>query len=349
MSEPNGQGGTDSNAALGQLAEDARLEPGTPDPWFGPGPKPQGYQPLDPDEMDAAGWPKMAGNGNEAGTDVADVSGVPAASGAGQYVDVEPGGLREPDEWFLRTGRAGLLPDSMTESWGDEDTHVFERIDTASAPPWAGERQEQQVEEPPPWESGPWPGPGEEMPARQPRAGEPRLLRRSGEDTDNWLALIALIAGIAPLVVPGAVLGVLGLRRARSSGTGRMQSWLGIGFSAIWAIVLIVVLSSGGSGPGCSASSQAAVTSATTTVVHDLSSGAPTSTLTTDLGTAISQANSAAAAAQQVTVRSAFVTLTTGLQRTLATVQAGHATTSYATMASELSADSTAVSSACKG
>jgi hypothetical protein len=332
MSEPNGQG-TDSKVALGQLAEDARPEPepavAPADPWFGPGPKPQGYQPLDPDALDAAGWPD------------------PAAATAG------PAEPQQADEWFLRTGRAGLLPDSVSEIWDDEDTHVFTRLDTAGAPPWAGEQPAEQVEEPPPWESGPWPGPGEGRPVRPARAA-PAGARRPGHDpadeVGNWQATVAVFAGIAPLILLGAVLGVLGLRRARTTGTGRLQSLLGIAFSAIWAVVLIIVLATGGqSGPGCSGSSQAAVHSAMAAVLHDLSAGAAVSTVETDLNRAISQTNTAAAAAQQVSARGALVTLTTGLERAMATIQGSHKAASYAALGTQLTADNAAMTRACNG
>jgi hypothetical protein len=347
MSEPNGQG-TDSGAALRQLAEEPapNLESATSnDPWFGPAEKPRGYQTLDSDAMDAAGWPKAADNGHE--------PAAPAAAGpetGASLQTAEPGDARSAEEWFLRTGRAGLMPDSMSEIWDDEDTHVFARPDTAGAPPWAGDQRDQEVEEPPPWESGPWPGPGEERPARQPRSPrQPGPRRAASDDTGNWEATAALVAGILPLVLPGAVLGVLGLRRARSTGTGRMPSWIGIALSAIWAVVLIVLLASGGSSAsGCSGSSQGAVSGAMSTVLRDLSSGAPVSTVKADLSQAMSQANAAAAGAQQVTVRGAYVTLTTGLSRALATVTINNSASSYAAISSQLSADNAAVSSACK-
>jgi hypothetical protein len=143
MSEPNGQG-SDSRAALRQLADDAAptVEPATStDPWFAPAPKPHGYQPLDPDEMDAAGWPKAVGNGHES---PASDAAVPE-TGASLQTAAEPAVPSHSDEWFLRTGRAGLMPDSVSEIWDDEDTHVFARLDTAGAPPWAGDRQDQEV------------------------------------------------------------------------------------------------------------------------------------------------------------------------------------------------------------
>jgi hypothetical protein len=351
MSEPNGKG-THSRAALRQLADEAAPtgEPATStDPWFAPAPKPHGYQPLDPDAMDAAGWPKVAGNGHEPPVSEAAV----AETGASPETAAEPGVPSRPDEWFLRTGRAGLMPESMSETWGDEDTHVFVRLDTASAPPWAGDQQDQEVEEPPPWESGPWPGPGEERPTRPPRSagGQSPTRRTTSDDAGNWQAMAAPVAGVLPLVLPGVVLGVLGLRRARSTGTGQLPSWIGIALSAIWAIVLIVLLASGGSsGPSCSASSQAAVSGAMSTVLRDLSSGAPASTVKADLSQAMSQANAAAAGAQQVSTRSAYVTLTTGLSRALGTVQGSrHPASTYAALSGELSADNAAVTSACKG
>lgn len=349
MSEPNGQG-TDSSAALSQLAQEVATngKPGTSsDPWFAPSLKPHGYQPLDPDAMDAAGWPTAPGDGQEPAAAQAAVT----ENGASLQAAEEPGAPSRADEWFLRTGRAGLLPDSVNEVWDDEDTHVFARPDTASAPPWAGDQQDQAVEEPPPWESGPWPGPGEERPARPSRSagGQPQIQRKTSDD-GNWQATAALVAGVLPLVLPGAVLGVLGLRRARTAGTGQIPSWIGIGLSAIWAVILIVVLASGGSsGPDCSSSSRAAVSGAVSTVLRDLGTSAPRSTVTADLEQAMSQANAAAAGAQQVSIRSAYVTLTTGLDRALATVQGGHSTSSYPALSSELSADNAAITSVCTG
>ena len=75
----------------------------------------------------------------------------------------------------------------------------------------------------------------------------------------NQFARPALIAGIAGiLVVPGIVLGVLGLRRAQATGSGRGQSALGIALSLLWAVGIIVVVSlpghqSSAADPGCAA------------------------------------------------------------------------------------------------
>jgi hypothetical protein len=181
MSEPNGQG-TESGSALGQLADNAEPDPGpatSDDPWFAAPPKPLGYQPLDAEAMDSAGWPKPAGQGQDGGA----AEHPAAGEGEGRP---GPADAREPEEWFLRAGRAALLPESITENWDDEDTHVFQRPDIASVPPWSQDEPDQDVAEPPPWESGPWPGPGEARPVRPPQSSEPRIRRRPGEDTDNW-------------------------------------------------------------------------------------------------------------------------------------------------------------------
>ena len=81
------------------------------------------------------------------------------ATGAGR------GAGHRQAEWFLPTGRAGLLPESMTESWDDEPAGDAGRTEAAGAPPWAGEELAPAASSPPPWESGPWPGPGGGGPA----------------------------------------------------------------------------------------------------------------------------------------------------------------------------------------
>jgi hypothetical protein len=259
---------------------------------------------------------------------------------------------RQQTDWFIRTGRAGLRPDSVNESW-EETGHVTPRPETSAAPPWAGDAAAAATAEPPPWESGPWPGPDEARPewhAQQdgPWAGGPR--RPASDDTGNWQALAAVITGVLPLVVPGVVLGVLGLRRARQAGTGWLTSWVGIGLSVIWAVILVVWVAGGGNSvPNPCGGDQNAVSTAVSRVLHDLSSRAPRSALTTNLRQAITQANSAAADAQQVSGRDAMSTLTGGLQQVLIEVTAGRSSYSYAQMRQQVAADAVAMTSACKG
>ncbi len=198
----------------------------------------------------------------------------PDPTALGQYADShgsEGAAGNRQAEWFLPTGRAGLLPDSITESWDEDPDQVSDRPVTASAPPWASEGPTPAASKPPPWESGPWPGPGGGAPAGQAGAdaspsqasgtagagdqgredvagraagraadGDPAhggpahggpahggpahggpahggpVTRGIGDDDTgpaSWQAPAAVVAGIVPLVVPGLVLGILGLRR----------------------------------------------------------------------------------------------------------------------------------------
>jgi hypothetical protein len=313
MSEPNGPGG-ESGAAAQQLADT-----GADDPWFEPGPKPNGYQSLANDQH-------AAGERNS-----------------------EPrfDGPHRPEEWFLPAGRAGLLPDSMTETW-ESGAPGTERHETAGAPPWAGEQPAQDVAEPPPWESGPWPGPGEARPAgRRQAAARRSVSARPETDTVNWPAGAAVVTGILPLVLPGAVLGVLGLRRARVTGTGRLASWAGIALSAIWAVLVIVLATGGTSGPGCTPTAQAAVSRAMQTVLSELDNGAPPHVVSASMTQALSTANAAAVGTQQAAASGAMLRLTSSLNRALAVVTASHSAASYANLHAQLAAADAAVASAC--
>jgi hypothetical protein len=222
-------------------------------------------------------------------------------------------GARAAD-WFLRTGRAGLRPESMTTSAQDDDAALDWRHEAAGAPPWASEKIHTDGR-PPPWESGPWSGPGEERSARRSTDGAYAVGARvaSPAGAGNWQARAALVTGILPLVVPGIVLGALGLRQARSTGAGRGASLLGIALSVVWAVVLgVLIFGSTGSSAGCSVPS--AVRSSYGQVVRDLSSGAPRSVLSGELSATASKANAAAANAQQVPLRSALLALASDLE-----------------------------------
>jgi hypothetical protein len=323
MSETDGPGG-DAAVANGQLPE----EPGG-DQAAGSGAG--SSRAADAGESGSESWfqPANAGGAlSENGADGAEYYGSAAAQA----------------DWFLRTGRAGLLPDSMTESW-EEDGHAELRAATAGAPPWAGDSSAPGPDAPPPWESGPWPGPGEPRPesARPAARAEPSP---AVADTGNWQSTAGVVAGLVPVVVPGLVLGVLGLRRARVTGTGRTASWLAIAFSAIWAVVLVIWIASAGStaAGGCG-SYQNGVSYAVSQVLHDLSSGAPRSVVTSDLHQAINLANTAAAGAQQVGGRNAMATLTADLQQ-VASEATG--STSAGALHQQVAAAEAVMVSACK-
>src|SRR5260370_14223717 len=122
MAEPNRTRGS-AGAANGQLAQHADQDPDAaihlaqaPDPWFDPS-------------------PRAAGQAD---------GGVALAA---------PGDSRQA-EWFLPTGRAALLPESMTESW-EQSAHAADRPEVAAEPPWAGRQAAAGSAEPPPWESAP--------------------------------------------------------------------------------------------------------------------------------------------------------------------------------------------------
>jgi hypothetical protein len=257
-------------------------------------------------------------------------------------------------DWFLRTGRAGLQPDSMTESW-EEDGAAGPRTATAGAPPWAADAPEPAQDAPPPWESGPWPGPGEARPTSPgvtpgPSGSWPvsssAVSSPAAADTGNWQSTAAVVSGLVPLVLPGLVLGVLGLRRARVTGTGRTASWLAIAFSAIWAVVLTVWIASAGSTASSACGNyQNGVSYAVAQVTHDLASSAPRGVVIADLHQAISQANAAAAGAQQVLGRNAMASLTASLQQ-VATEASGR--TSDTTLRQQVATAEAAMVSACK-
>jgi hypothetical protein len=336
-------------------------------------------QPAERTDPDPAALPTVAADDEPDSSQPED--GEPHARRAGESGTGGPGpeerAAPAPDdagaraEWFLRTGRAGLLPESMTESEPDSSRAAPRRA-TAGAPPWAGDQAGPITDAPPPWESGPWPGPAGEEAGAGPRAGagperqrgEPSYGdRHYGErqsaamsqpagpaspaaaDTGNWQAWAAGVAGLLPVVVPGLVLGLLGLRRARVTGTGRAGSWLAIACSAIWAVILVVwLVSAGGTAASACGNYQNVVGYPVSQVLHDLATSAPAGVVDSDLQKAISQANSAAASAQQVTARNAMATLTTSLQQ----VAGEQTSTSDAVMRQQVKAAAATMASACK-
>lgn len=331
-SERNGPGD-------GASADDAPEQ----DPWFGPA-------------------SRIVGNGSSAdGVSANGVAadGVPAEGVAGGGAGVRSGGVAA--EWFLRTGRAGLLPDAVSVSDEDDDEAPPEwRHQAAGAPPWAGDTV-QADGEPPPWESGPWPGPGEEQlppngyaPGPQAGPGVAGPVGTQEVTTRNWQARAALVTGVLPLVVPGIVLGVLGLRQSRYSRSGTGASLAGIVLSVVWAVILGVVLF-GSSGPAtgnCTVPS--AVRASYGRVMHDLSASqlagsVRSGTLASDAGKAAREANVAAAAASEVPLRGALAALASDLEQVRADASAGHASTLLKSLRPRLSSDGVALSSSCAG
>jgi hypothetical protein len=287
-----------------------------------------------------------SGRDEEAGTEdaaSADPWFAPASSSDGDS-RAHAAEVADDTGWFLRTGRAGLLPDSTTESW-EETGHGGDRLQPAGAPPWAGDRPGPDQGAPPPWESGPWPGPGEDRSYLPPGGtGGRAALSPAAADTGNWQATAALGASVLPIVLPGLALGILGLRRSRITGTGRTASWFAIALSLVWAVILTVWLAAaGGTAASACGSYQSAVSIQVTQVLHDLATGAPQSVLNSDLRQAITQANTAAAQAQQVTARNAMASLTASLQQV-----AAEGSRSDAVRHQQVAAAAAAMASACK-
>lgn len=225
--------------------------------------------------------------------------------------------------WFLPAGRAGLLPESVTESWDDNGAARPDRAegtDAAGAPPWGRDGASAAAGEPPPWENGPWPGPGEEA-VQQPRLGaaDPGAAVPAGDPE------------------PG---------RERRQRSRLMMAGAAAVLVLIVAIVMIVVATSGGSASGC-ATYPAPVRQAYARAMSDLSGHPPASVLAADLERAASTANSAAAAAGQITARTALFAMASDLNEAYSDVTKHRLVTSD--LQQRLVADGTALPRSCPG
>jgi hypothetical protein len=172
------------------------------------------------------------------------------------------------------------------------------------------------------------PGPASPGPAGSVGPGRAVTSGAAADDyaTANPLATPALAAGILGIaVLPGVILGILGLRRAAVTGTGRVQSWLGIVLSALWAAGLIVLALPGpgaAADPGC-VQYRSAGSAAVARVVSALPPRAPTARLRAALGPAADAVNDAAARAQGIGVSDTLAALSGDLQSEQAATLAG--------------------------
>jgi len=308
------------------------------DPWFEPGPKLQ------------------AGNSGDSRSREA---GEPAS---GDGIDDDSGSTTA--QWFLPAGRAGLSPDSMTMAAQDDDDvrpgSAYQRTTTSGEPPWAGESAGPAPSAPPPWETGPWPGPRSSRRGRSSEQGLPGAVPGQAEVGRNGAGRPArdqprgglhspraiLIAGLVPLVVPGLVLGALGLGRSAAGEPTRRASLTAIYTSLIWAVIIAVIVvasSSGGSAGNCSY--PAAVYQAYIKATVNLSGSAPATVRAADLSVVVSKANSAAAATGQIPVRSALFALADDLEQARSDVVAGKRVP--AVLRQRLATDGTALTRAC--
>jgi hypothetical protein len=318
------------------------------DPWFGPGPKlPAG------NSGDDMGW-EASDPARRNGIDQADIGSTTA-------------------EWFLPTGRAAL-PDYVTVEAAAEDEDDarsgsgHQRSTTSGAPPWAGESAGPAPATPPPWETGPWPGPRSSRRGWQSEQGLSRASSGQQEAGRNGAARAGggklaggqqppaglgspraiLVAGLLPVVLPGLVLGALGLGRSSAGEPTRRASLTAIYTSLIWAViiaVIVVVSNSGGSSGSCSY--PAAVHQAYVRAMDDLSGSTAASVEAADLRVAVSKANAAAAATGQIPVRSALFALADDLEQARSDVAAGKSVP--ASLRQRLATDGTALTRACPG
>ncbi|HSR85497.1 MAG TPA: hypothetical protein VLM11_15085 [Streptosporangiaceae bacterium] len=316
-----------ADAADGGLAQSVEDDAQADDPWFAPGPKIA----ASPEGADA----------------------YPASAEPDSDASIGADGYARQAEWFLRTGRAGLHPDSApsldeASAKPAEDDHEV-RHTAAGAPPWAGETTAVSASTPPPWENGPWPGPhGLKSPgssdvgdnaqtgnrARDSAATETDAASAVADNWDVngaaamgtpalWSARTVVTTGLIPLVVPGLVVGVLSLRQHGNQAV-RRASWLAIGASVAWAliIILIVVGVSGGAAASCG-SYPAAVHQAYEKAMSDLRSNAPASVQAADLESSATLANASAASAGQIGVRTALFSMANDMAQARSDVVAG--------------------------
>jgi hypothetical protein len=231
-------------------------------------------------------------------------------------------------EWFLPSGRGGLVPDSMTDSWQEGTPLRPDRPahgEAVGSPPWGAQSTEEATAGvPPPWENGPWPGHGDPRPASRP--GTP--------DASSDPAAAGLVAA-APVATPS-------LRR-------RPVQLALAGIGAVLVIVIVVVIvtaTSGGPAGGCS-TYPAAVRQAYVRAMTDLRDHAPAPVQSAAFALAASRANASAAAAGQIEVRAAMSAMASDMNRAYADVAANRALP--ATLRQHLAADGTALPASCPG
>jgi hypothetical protein len=226
----------------------------------------------------------------------------------------------ESPEWFLRSGRAGLVPDSMTDAWQDGTLPSHDQPaqgEAAGSPPWGTQPTEESTGVPPPWENGPWPGHGDPRPASRPDPA------RASSDS----------APVAPVAAAS-------LRRRPVQ-----LALAGIGVVVVVVIILVIVMSGGPAG-GCG-TYPAAVRQAYVRAMTDLRSNAPASVQSAAFAAAASRANASAAGAGQIAVRTAMFAMASDMNRAYADVLANRALP--ATLRQHLSADGTALPASCSG
>ncbi len=257
----------------------------------------------------------------------------------------------------MPTGRAALMPESMTVSPADEDQPEQaqggvpaprDRGGCYALPPWAGEAAALAAGAPP-WETGPWPGPGAGRASAVADGPAPDSSAPASPAPASapWSPGAVLAAGLVPLVIPGLVAGALSFRRSKAGDPVRRASLLAIVASLAWAVIIVVVVASTSGGSAASCQYPVAVHQAYARAMTDLSSNAQASVTVADLGQAATRANASAAATAtgDITVRSALFAMTADLQQARADVVAKRPVPS--SLRAHLATDETALTASC--
>lgn len=176
--------------------------------------------------------------------------------------------------------------------------------------------------------------PGTAKPAEQAAGGEPREAPGAGlagGRAPNGYATAALTLGITGFslvtVIPAAVYGVLGLRRARRrGGAGVLRCWLGIAFAAVWAglggyLVPHLVLASD---PGC-ASYKGPALDAYNKVIADFEGRPPRQAMITDISRAVTALDTAAVRSHSASAARDLSQVTAQLKIVLGDIRSGDA------------------------
>ncbi len=232
-----------------------------------------------------------------------------------------PAGDESP-EWFLPSGRAGLVPDTMTDTWQDGTLSRPDQSaqgEAAGSPPWGAQPTDAAGGVPPPWENGPWPGHGEPRPASR---ADP--------------------ADVGSDPAPAAPVAADRLRRRTVQ-----LALAGIGVVVVVVIIVVVVTATSGSPGGGCATYPAAVHQAYVRAMTDLRDHAPASVQSAAFAQAASRANASAVAAGQIAVRTAMSAMASDMNRAYADVAANRALP--ATLRQHLAADGTALPASCSG
>ena len=162
----------------------------------------------------------------------------------------------------------------------------------------------------------------------QSEGGGDRARGRDKAERGNGFATTALALGAAGAtmvtVVPGVVFGVLGLRRAAASGSGRVRCWLGIGLCAFWTVAGAYLLPHliRAADPGCAAYKGPALT-AYNKVISDFSGSHLTPHLTADVARAAGALQLAVARSRDPAVVRALSVLTHDLRTVLGKLHEG--------------------------